>query len=83
MSKFTTKYFIERAREIHGNKYDYSLTEYKKSNEKVCIVCLKHGKFNQTPHNHLKGQGCPLCTNNIKSNTKKFIEKAKKIHGDK
>ena len=32
------------------------------------IICRKHGKFYQTPHNHLSGQGCPICNSSKKEN---------------
>lgn len=53
--------FLEKARAIHGDKYDYSLLEYKCTHSKVLIGCSAHGIFNQSPANHLKGQGCPVC----------------------
>lgn len=37
--KITTEQFIEKARKIHGDKYDYSKVEYTKANKKVCIIC--------------------------------------------
>ena len=46
---------------IHGNRYDYSLVKYKKSNEKVNIICTEHGTFKQTVSKHLNNQGCPIC----------------------
>ena len=55
------KEFVERAREVHGDKYDYSKVEYVNSRIKVCISCVQHGDFYQTPNNHLRGQGCPKC----------------------
>lgn len=54
--------FIERAVKIHNNKYDYSKVEYTKNNEKVCIICPKHGEFWQTPSIHLDACGCPKCS---------------------
>lgn len=60
-SRFTTKDFIEKARQVHKCKYDYSKVEYKDSNSKVCIICPKHGEFWQVANNHLQGQGCPKC----------------------
>ena len=55
--------FIERAREIHGNKYDYSKVDYVNGKTKVCIICPKHGEFWMTPEKHLNGgQGCPRCS---------------------
>ena len=83
-----TNTIIQRFIEKHGNKYDYSKVEYINAITKVIIICPEHGEFLQTPHAHLKGQGCPQCAkiSRIKqktSNTNNFIEKAKKIHGDK
>lgn len=75
--------FIEKAKEAHGNKYDYSKVEYKNNSTKVCIICPKHGEFWQTPANHLSGGGCPKCNGNAKLTTEEFIKKAKQIHGDK
>lgn len=89
MGKFlTTEQFIEKAKNIHGNKYDYSKTEYVNAEKKVCIICPEHGEFWQRPANHLSGKGCPVCGEikrkaGIKLTTEQFIERAKKIHGDK
>ena len=61
----TVENFIEEAKKIHGDKYDYSKVEYKNRDTKVCIICPKHGEFWQTPHGHLNGQGCPICSNSV------------------
>lgn len=53
-----TDYFINQAREVHSDKYDYSFVSYKNSYSKVKILGEK-GVFEQTPSTHLKGQGCP------------------------
>jgi len=53
--------FENKAREIHGNKYDYSLVDYIKNNEDVIIICKEHGPFKQKPAVHLHGSGCPYC----------------------
>lgn len=82
--KLTTEQFIEKARLVHGDKYDYSKVVYQRKDEKVCIICPKHGEFWQTPHNHCHGQNCPLCAIKDKTgNTNIFIAKARTIHGDK
>lgn len=60
-ARLTTEKFIERARAVHGDVYDYSKTVYRRSNEKVCIICPKHGEFWQVPTSHMKGIGCPKC----------------------
>ena len=75
--------FIEKAKKIHGDKYDYSKVEIKKSDDKVCIICPKHGEFWMTLSRHLRGSGCHVCAGNKKPTTEQFIEKAKEIHGDK
>ena len=52
--KLTKEEFIRRARKTHGDKYDYSKVVYKNSEEKVCIVCHKHGDFYQRRTNIYK-----------------------------
>jgi hypothetical protein len=80
----TTEEFIQRARKVHGDKYDYSKVEYKDAETHICIICPKHGEFIQTPHSHIRGQKCPKCAIENKAHTTDwFIEKAKLIHGDK
>ena len=79
----TTEEFIEKAIKVHGDKYDYSKVKYINNSTKVCIICLKHGEFWMTPHNHLAKQGCPKCSGRYITDTNYFIEKAKQIHGDK
>ena len=84
----TTEQFIAEAKQIHGDKYDYSEVEYVNSHAKVCIICPKHGKFWQMPYEHLNGKGCKKCgsENSAKmraKTTEQFIAEAKQIHGDK
>ena len=81
--RLTTEEFIKRAREVHGNKYNYSKTEYVNQTTKVCIICPKHGEFWQAPNGHLEGKGCKHCGHNTKLTTEEFIKRAKEVHGDK
>lgn len=81
--KKTTVEFINEARKVHGEKYDYSKVEYRNNREKVIIICPEHGEFLQSPEKHLSGQGCPACGGTKKNTTDIFIEKARKVHGDK
>lgn len=53
--------FIKRAKAVHGDKYDYSVTVYVNMQHKVDIICPEHGLFSQLPQPHLRGQGCPIC----------------------
>ena len=60
--KKNTDNFIERAKKIHGGKYDYSHVNYINNKTEVDIICPIHGKFSQKPTHHLmRGQGCPIC----------------------
>lgn len=84
MKKLTTNEWINKARKVHGDKYDYSKVEYKGSKQKVCIICPEHGEFWQIAADHInKSSDCPECARikTIKSqisNTFDFIQKAKK-----
>lgn len=82
--KMPIEEFIKRAKEVHGDKYDYSKVEYNTTNDKICIICPKHGEFWQIATNHInKKNGCPKCHPNHKKTVEEFIQKAKEIHGDK
>lgn len=63
----TTPQFIKEAILIHGNKFDYSLVEYKNSQIPITIICPIHGEFNQRPNDHLQGKGCEKCKGLITS----------------
>lgn len=95
----TTEQFIDKARQLHSDKYDYSKTEYTTSRGDVTIICPEHGEFTQRASSHLQGNGCPACAkewseerkrNHLASSrrnrgmtTDEWIERAKAIHGDR
>ena len=80
----TKEEFIEKSKEKHGDKYDYSKVKYVDAKSKVCVVCPEHGEFWQIPYHHTKGCCCPKCGAEKKTSSKeKFIKKARKLHGDK
>ena len=60
-AKLTAQEFIDRARAVHGDKYDYSFSVYRSSKTKVFIHCPEHGVFEQRPKNHINGRGCLGC----------------------
>ena len=77
--------FIEKAKRIHNDRYDYSKVEYVNAHTKVCIICPEHGEFWQTPNNHLNGNGCPLCKNRkigdgLRDTVEDFTKKSNEIH---
>lgn len=74
----TTESFIAEAREIYGDRYDYSKVDYKNREHRVTIVCPIHGDFQVYAREHLDGKGCPKCEKG-----EKFITKLKEKFGDK
>ena len=79
-----TEEFIEKARKVHGNKYDYSKVNCKGWFSYVTIICPEHGEFIQRVENHLKGAGCSKCANVIPQiSREEYIERCKLIYGDK
>ncbi len=60
-SPVTQEEFVARARSKHGDRYDYSSTQYVSSGCPVAIVCSIHGEFQQHPFDHLDGHGCHKC----------------------
>lgn len=83
----TVEEFISRAIVVHGDKYDYSLVDYKTARIKVKIICKTHNVvFEQAPHVHLKGKGCKLCANDKqaahrKADNEHFIKRSVAYHG--
>ena len=74
--------FEEKARALHGTTYIYSKVQYAKANEKVIIICPKHGEFLQTPSKHVNyRQGCPSCGGTKKLTLAVFRERSEKAHG--
>ena len=79
--------FVERSRLKHGDKYDYSESDYVNQRTRVKIICPIHGEFWQTPKNHMKGQGCDECGKEYAREWRKhqfqhFIDESKKRFGD-
>lgn len=89
VKKLTTEEFIQKAKAIHGDKYDYSAVVYINCEEPVKIYCNHCKKyFEQSPRVHLRGSGCPICGlvkqgQQLKLSQEDFIYKCKQVHGDK
>jgi len=65
---------------VHGDRYDYSLVDYKNSKTKVKIICKKHGVFEQSPNHHLRGRNCPKCSKKYKKTNDDCIKIFNDIH---
>jgi len=86
--KWNTESFIEKAKEIHGDKYDYSKVKYKNNRTPVIIICPVHGEFTQAPYLHLQGGECLKCSYVSRGLGKRvgkddFIKRANEVHGNK
>jgi hypothetical protein len=68
----STDDIIQRAKEVHGDFFDYSKVQYKGIYERITIICPIHKEFNQIANVHLRGGGCPKCS---KSKGEKLISK--------
>jgi hypothetical protein len=88
VKKLTPIEFIQKAKEVHGDKFDYSNSNYKNSATKVEIICPIHGSFYQTPNSHLQGIGCKKCghdsvSNKLSRKQDEFIKLVEKKHNGK
>ena len=82
--KYNTDIFIKKSKEVHGDKYNYSLVNYTKLSNKVKIICTEHGEFEQRAQAHIMGSGCKKCYESSRNLTlSQFIESANKIHNNK
>jgi ssDNA-binding Zn-finger/Zn-ribbon topoisomerase 1 len=82
-AKITREQFIQKAIELHGDLYDYSLVEYEGNSIKVKIGCKTHGVFEKSPGHHLRGQGCRICKGYVALSKESFVERSLAKHGDK
>ncbi len=75
--------FLSQAKKIQGDNFDYSLFKYKGHNVKSLFICnYCDNIIEQTPSNHLQGNGCNQCSTRTIWTNSKFIEESRKKHGD-
>lgn len=84
----TQEQFINKANEIHQNKYEYKNVKYLNSTTKINITCKIHGDFVQSPASHLSKNGCPLCGKTTSGERHRItkenlLKRFKDKHGDK
>lgn len=76
--------FVEKAKKIHNNDFNYSLSVYLNARTKMEIKCNRcNNIFKIKPANHLSGYGCNICSKNKKYTTDEFIKRSIKIHDNK
>lgn len=85
--KKTLEEFIENSIKKHGNRYDYSESNYVDGKTKITVICKEHGRFYPTPNNHIRKTGCPKCSlieqgQRQRKTLEEFIIDSKNIHGN-
>lgn len=80
--KLSTEEFIERSKKFHGDKYDYSISNYTGRKNMIDIICPVHGIISQPAGSHMTGHGCARCAGFLKT-TEQIVEEAIRVHGDK
>ena len=87
--KKTTKDVVIEAKEIYGDKFDYSELKYIGGKDKFKVICKIHGPFETTYQSFINNAkqkevvfGCPKCAGRNRTN-EDVINDAKAIHGDK
>lgn len=82
--KLTTMDFIKKAKLIHGDKYDYSLVQYKNMKSIIVIICPKHGEFKQIAESHITQKtGCSKCSKKYSYSNDEFKEISSLLHNNK
>lgn len=89
--RLTTEQFIEKAKQIYGDRFDYSKTKYLNATTKLTITCREHGDFTVLPQHHIKKDGsaktgCSYCgkkaiNRDRRFTQEQFLEKVKGIEG--
>ena len=77
----TTEEFILKSRKIHGDKYDYSLVDFKNVRSKIKII-YNGLIYEQLAYLHLEGKG-PRGTENRSSKGEEFISNFLKMNAIK
>lgn len=80
----TTDEVINQLKLIHGDKYDYSKVQYKNSQNKIILICPKHGEFKVNPQRVItkNSKGCMKCHGKEVFNSEDFKIKGHKIHNN-
>jgi len=77
------KEFLEEARQVHGDIFDYSSVEYINWGTKIYIICKIHGPFSQRPGDHLNGKGCRTCARQVPVTDEEYLKRFNEKHGGK
>lgn len=54
--------WVAKCNVVHNFKYSYNHSGKFKSTRMVDICCPEHGRFLQVAYDHVRGAGCPMCS---------------------
>lgn len=85
---YTAEDFITQAKEVHGDRYDYSKVIIESTHTPIIVTCLEHGDFETYVNVHLKGHHCRKCANNARvgkgrKTQSDFLARCNEVHGDR
>lgn len=84
VEKYTSETFIEKAKTIHGDRFEYNKSIYTSANSYITITCKQHGDFEQSAASHLRGFGCSKCRDDkLRMPENEFKQKANLLHNNK
>ena len=81
--RLSNEEFILKARETHGDRYEYSQSQYTGGKNKIEVICSIHGSFWQTASTHINGSGCPNCMKVAKITQDSFVARSSAKHKGK
>lgn len=88
ISRYTLPIFLERARLIHGDRYNYDKIKeinIRNKHSEIVVICniCKYEWITTIEYHVIKKHNCPSCTNHVKWTYDRFMCKAREIHGNK
>ena len=76
--------FLQKAKQVHGDRYNYEKVKYVNSGTKVTITCSRHGDFQIRPACHTnQKQGCAECGKNTRVDTQECLSRLRVVFGDR
>ncbi len=86
--KWTLDRLLERTKQVHGDKYDYSQikeTDITGNTSKIAVSCnvCKYSWITSIASHITCAAGCPNCVGLAQWTLDRFIKQARKIHGNK
>lgn len=84
MRRLTTAEFVERAQQVHGDRFDYTESVYTTKRASIQIKCRTcTTQFITRASRHLyEATGCPTCAGNRRKSTSVFVDEARRMHSD-